>query len=379
VAALCRSFERRVGGYLRVANLGPLRIALVVPPAPSEDLRPPVSAASDRTTPGAGVPGGTPLIGIFGTPRSGSTWLGAILDSHPEVAYRFEPFHRLRSSPRIQRARELLASPDLCNADLPFVYNALLPAHPQLLKEPFFRKCNARNSGRRPIWALARKLERLAPACEWLYTPSGRPPLVFKEVSLARMVEQLVTRTAAQVVYVVRHPGAVVSSLLEGQARGLMETGLHAVLGDLLAAHDASLAATFVPRLDALGPVGRNALLWRIECERSLAAVRDRPNAKLVVYEELCRDPAAIARELFEFLALDYGPATEAFLGASTEPGVSPRGDASAHSYFSVYRNPLDSMDKWRRTLAPEARATLEEVLESSSAYQEMFERGHWS
>ena len=29
------------------------------------------------------------------TGRCGSTWLGAMVSSHPEVAYLFEPFHRL--------------------------------------------------------------------------------------------------------------------------------------------------------------------------------------------------------------------------------------------------------------------------------------------
>ena len=30
-------------------------------------------------------------IAIHSAPRSGSSWLGSIFDSHPEVAYRFQP------------------------------------------------------------------------------------------------------------------------------------------------------------------------------------------------------------------------------------------------------------------------------------------------
>ncbi|MDJ0687655.1 MAG: hypothetical protein QNJ41_04015 [Xenococcaceae cyanobacterium MO_188.B32] len=33
---------------------------------------------------------------LFGLGRSGTTWLGAIVASHPEILYRFEPFHRLQ-------------------------------------------------------------------------------------------------------------------------------------------------------------------------------------------------------------------------------------------------------------------------------------------
>jgi hypothetical protein len=45
------------------------------------------------------------IMGIFGTGRSGSSWLGSIIDSHPQVAYRFEPFHRLKQNPTIFKAR----------------------------------------------------------------------------------------------------------------------------------------------------------------------------------------------------------------------------------------------------------------------------------
>ena len=35
------------------------------------------------------------LGAIFGTGHSGTTCLGSIISSHPNIAYRFEPFHRL--------------------------------------------------------------------------------------------------------------------------------------------------------------------------------------------------------------------------------------------------------------------------------------------
>ena len=32
-----------------------------------------------------------PLILLFGQPRSGTTWIGKIFDSHPDTLYRHEP------------------------------------------------------------------------------------------------------------------------------------------------------------------------------------------------------------------------------------------------------------------------------------------------
>src|SRR5258705_10876641 len=33
----------------------------------------------------------TEIIGIHGVPRSGTSWLGQIFNSHPQVAFRFQP------------------------------------------------------------------------------------------------------------------------------------------------------------------------------------------------------------------------------------------------------------------------------------------------
>ena len=78
---------------------------------------------------------------IFGTGRSGTTWLGAMVSSHPEIAYRFEPFHRLGATqPAVEEALETIRSNEFSYKDLSSVYQALLPAYPQAEKPPFFPK-----------------------------------------------------------------------------------------------------------------------------------------------------------------------------------------------------------------------------------------------
>ena len=72
-----------------------------------------------------------PKIGaIFGTGRSGSTWVGAVINTHPKIAYRFEPFDRVPNDPAIQKAMQLLKFGDLNDQALDIIYQALLPANP---------------------------------------------------------------------------------------------------------------------------------------------------------------------------------------------------------------------------------------------------------
>ena len=53
------------------------------------------------------------LAGVFGTSRCGSTWLGSIIASHPEVAYRFEPFHRRKKEAVFLSLRKRIEAGDL--------------------------------------------------------------------------------------------------------------------------------------------------------------------------------------------------------------------------------------------------------------------------
>ncbi|MBP7648610.1 MAG: sulfotransferase [Phenylobacterium sp.] len=45
-----------------------------------------------------------PVIGLHGAPRSGTTWIGQIFNSAPEVAFRFQPFFAHAFRPRVDAA-----------------------------------------------------------------------------------------------------------------------------------------------------------------------------------------------------------------------------------------------------------------------------------
>ena len=327
-------------------------------------------------------PSGT-VIGVFSTGRSGSTWLGSIFNTHPLVAYRFEPFHRLRrSNPKIKQCIEAIKEERFTDADLPRLYDALLPAHPLAEKPPFFQKDNCRTLGRQPAWAVARRLGVFAGAFGRLYTPKGKPPVVFKEITMESAMASLLKHTSIPVVYLVRHPCATVDSAVTGQQQKMMPTGRHDVLESLLKKHDPALADRFVPRLDSMDAVDKTALLWRIEVEQGIAAVQQSDRAMTLIYENLCRDSLGWSRKAFEHVGLEFHSQTQYFLEQLqnlADNGQKNRKKDFMNSYFTVMRNPRKTMDRWKTRMPTEDQRRVLKLVEGSPAFEVCAELGAWS
>ncbi len=320
------------------------------------------------------------LSALFGSNRSGTTWLGSIFNSHPEVAYRFEPLHRLGDDERFKLAIERLRSPDLTDGFLPELYKLLIRAHPATEKPPFFSKRDGFNFGKSRSWPLFRGIPRLSPLYAAVYSPAGRPPLVFKEIDMEDVMENLLRRTSMRVIYLIRHPCAVVSSLLEGMERGHMKTNV-AFLGSLLEKHDPALAARYSPRLESLSGAAKNALMWRIGAEQGVASCRQHGRALLVQYEHLCVNTLEVTKQCFEHLEIPFDDQTSHFVEESRKDSEDQRkkhGEQFINDYFSVFRNPVLSMNKWKEELRKEQINEIFDVVRESPAFVHCAGLGHW-
>ncbi len=318
---------------------------------------------------------------IFSTGRAGSTWLGSILDTHPDVVYRFEPLSRLRHDPAVQGLRDRISkeapSPDVFGA----LQRTLAPAHPLTCKPPFFPKRATRSTGRSTLWLASRVVAPLRPLYRVLYSPTGPVTLVFKEVGLNRLLLPLV-RSGLRSIYLIRHPGAVVASNLRGQSAGLMPTGRRAVLSDLLERHDAELAGLWGPRLATASPAVLEALLWRIEVEEALSAIEGAQHVKLVVYEDLCLRPDEIAQDLFAHFGLEPSAQTSSLLEemrSTTLRARRARGERGTNAYFSVFRDSREAVDRWKKDLTAEEVRAVFEAVAGSKAYVAGAEIGGWT
>jgi hypothetical protein len=316
-----------------------------------------------------------PLKAIIGAGRSGSTWLGSIINSHPEVAYRFEPFHRLqRREPKFKYLLDVLADPNISDQNLEEIYLNLFKADPLTEKPPFFEKKYVNQFGIKNAWMFARTFRPAKYLYRSLYTPKEYVPLVFKEVTYEKFMKNLLTNTSMPITYLVRHPCANVMSDVKGQQEGKMPSRRQDFLERLLKEHDLALYEQYAPQLDHMSRVEKVALLWRIDLEKGIAAIQTTGKGLLISYEQLCDDPHKVAKRVFDYFELKFEPQTKEFLdrlcavdGTAID---STRKKDMMDSFFTVYRNPKQQKDAWKSKISPDDRQAIENIVSSSAAFQ---------
>lgn len=324
------------------------------------------------------------LGGIFGIGRCGTTWLGAMVSSHPEVAYRFEPFHRLKKSKiAISTALERIRAEDFSTQDLDLIYQALLPAYPEIEKPPFF----AKNYGMFPLgrtltWTLARKTSWAGNVFSQLYQPQGKPTLIFKEVALVDVLTKLLSVNQVPIVYMLRHPCGVISSVLKGQQDALMPTGRRSVLLNLLTEHQPQLAAQYAAKLPEMHVAEQEALLWLLDAEKAIQVCQANPHALIVVYEQLVEKPLETLEKIFSHFGLSMDSQVEKFLEQSTEYSLASRikrGEIGINQYFSIFRDSQSCRDRWKQEMSLEDINRIMNIVNQSQGYALGAATGLWS
>ena len=302
-----------------------------------------------------------------------------MLNAHPQVAYRFEPFHRGKKSKTLQSLLSRLRESEFGPEETAALYRELLIANAQTEKPPFFHKTNTRNRGRNLLWPVARSVPPANGLFQWLYTPRGHPPLIFKEVTQTATMRALLEKTAIPIAFLVRSPFGTVDSLLRGQASGKMPTGRFTVLGNLVRAHDPALYDRYEGHFDDLSDAQKNALLWRIDVEAAVQAMHAVGRGVTVTFERMCDDAHTEMQKICAEFGLKYHDAIRAFIdklyaldgNASTDHFVGDR-------YFSVFRNPHRQREQWRNTLPDAAYEEVLAVVDDSPAFRRLAEQGGW-
>lgn len=314
----------------------------------------------------------TGLVLVFGLPRSGTSWLGKIFDSHPETLYRHEPDKHVQLSgmPVLLPVDGLAERREEIER---FLDQVLTNRSPSVSgKRPFFPKSyrsRTRELLRRGIIAATRVLPRqqaLRLEVPDLIDPGAPAPrVVWKSInSVGRLGALARVLPRPQTVLLVRHPCGQIASVLRGHAAGKFAHALpseqYRVLEALVNTDQGRAHGLTLAGLRDLTPVERMAWRWVLFLEKALEDVAGLPHCRVIRYEDLCMHPLEQARELFAFTGLDWNPQTERFLHDST--------DGESAEYFGVRKDPQHSMSKWQSELSGEDAQRILDILRRSPA-----------
>ena len=296
------------------------------------------------------------LVMVLGAPRSGTSWLGKIFDSHPGVLYRHEPDLALWESRlpfyvpeadadsytaiAAEYVARLMRTPTL-------KASGQLPVFPKSYQVAFVRPLRTAmiNALRWTEAATGSRRMRSFPVPD-LFNPNRHPPvrIVMKSISArGRARVFLEALPAMRLILLLRHPCGQVASTLRGYTQGRFDTGVF--VRDVLHTPGAQRYQLTKQRLQAVHPIEQLAWHWATINELVLEAMSGRENARFVLYEDLCADPAGQVRGLFSFTGLDWNRQTEDFIRRSTSYGGAER-------YFGVFRNAVAAANRWRTELS---------------------------
>lgn len=259
----------------------------------------------------------TTPIALHGVPRSGTTWLGEIFNSHPRVNYAFQPLFSyayknfLGENPDAHRIEELWA--ELLQSDDSFIKQAENRANGFL---PRFKKSNSSH-------------------------------IAYKEVRYHNLLPHLIARAPKlKVVLIVRDPRAVISSWLRAPRE------FRADMGWSIEKEWRKAPSKNLDRPEEFNGYAR----WKEATQIFMSLSKAHPSrTALIRYSDLLQSPETTVTSLFNLCGLDMSSQTRLFLNSGS-------GNTPSNPYGVDVRRVCD--EGWKKYLNP---AIADEITEDIS------------
>jgi hypothetical protein len=318
------------------------------------------------------------LILLLGTPRSGTTWLASLLNSHRGVVYSHEPMSRLQIDRLDELMNRMKQSGIFLKSERDEVLREWCRAHHEIRRPPFFPKSFLHSPAWAQLlaWVLVRVTGHGEPIFRYLFSPSLNRPfdLLIKDIDWSKHTESLVRATDPIVINIVRHPCAVAASLLRGQRLGLMPGHDRS---RWLAEHEHLCMELGYYRDNVLRmqPCEFLGLEWLVQNVSYSNVVQAHQRSHLVVYEDLCREPLATTACVFDFLGWKMEPQTLRFIERSTQERKSRLLDwlQAKHTYFGVLKNPIKAAEGWKTELTDDQKAQVLSIAGTFPRFKEFW------
>lgn len=312
------------------------------------------------------------LVLLLGMPRSGTTWLAKILDSHPETLYRHEP--------EIVHRHDKI--PYSCTREDASAYVGAMQARLNLL----VNDRSARTVGSRPVFAKSfhtprqtvlrrmmigalKSVGRIPSVGRWSNSVQVPDFVDLRSDSVKRIIiksigapmERIeIIKAAApglQFILLVRHPCGQVASMLRGIRWSKFEHPI-GVPEPNTAARQRGLTKEALARMSLVAQLAWN---WVIRNELALEALRGAAHVRIVRYEDLAADPVAVSSRLFTDCGLDWRQETAKFVQWS-------RRGTGREGYYEVRRDPLQAAYGWREQLTASEIAEIHGIVRQSTS-----------
>lgn len=314
---------------------------------------------------------------LLGKGRSGTTWLAQLMNTYEHCCYKNEPFPARKQTPYnawlkdlesgdteelLRRFESICRHCYLCVDDKPHPEKSFLSHNWLLLLG---------------LRGLARQIESLRflyERYEYLQL-NAQNQVVIKDVTFTlpprcHQLQPLCELLQPYIIVIVRNPFANIASVFKGREKGVFGTknDRDKVIAHLLGVMDTPLGkhlSNYSEQLQDMSIAQLEAVRWRTEVEPLVEYARSYGKSRVVVYEELCTDPHGKIAEIFDFLGWELGQATRDFIDTSTSGNLNFKNSSRA-SYYSVYRDPHQSMSKWKTQLTSEQIADIASVVRDS-------------
>ena len=303
----------------------------------------------------------TKPILVTGAQRSGTTWVGRMLAEAANVLYIHEPFNVTHPPGR-----------GVCNLRSRYWFDCVAEHD-----EPSYRRALERTIALRYDWlAAARSAASLDDAREILgeyrrfrrHRRRGSIALIKDPLALFA-AEWLASRFGMNVVVVIRHPAAFVSSI---RLLGWSHPFDHFLRQPRLIDH---VLAPFRAEIEAFAATERPVfdqavLLWRLIYHTVLQYRQRHPDWIFVRHEDLSRDPIGRFRDLFARLDLPFKPEVQVAIRAYSGQHNPTQPPEHIGSEVALKRHSAANLENWRSRLT---LAEVEQVRSSVTAIAPQF------